>query len=86
MKGSPAYLRAPALACRMTGAPTSSAALITACTCSRLLTLKAGNAVAVLGGVVEQLAHGDERHGGSWSGEEAEILEGGRPERETPIL
>ena len=30
MKGSPAYLRAPALACRMTGAPTSSAAVITA--------------------------------------------------------
>ena len=42
MKGSPAYLRAPALACRMTGAPTSAAAVITACTCSRLLTLNAG--------------------------------------------
>ena len=42
MKGSPAYLRAPALACRMTGAPTSAAAVMTACTCSRLLTLKAG--------------------------------------------
>ena len=35
-------LRAPALAWRITGAPTSSAAAITACTCSRLLTLKAG--------------------------------------------
>lgn len=34
--------KTPALACRMTGAPTSSAAAITACTCSRLLTLKAG--------------------------------------------
>ena len=42
MKGSPAYLRAPALAWRMTGAPTSSAAVMTAWTCSRLLTLKAG--------------------------------------------
>ena len=42
MKDSPAYLRAPALACRITGAPVSSAAAITACTCSRLLTLKAG--------------------------------------------
>ncbi len=30
------------LACRITGAPTSAAADITACTCSRLLTLKAG--------------------------------------------
>ncbi len=42
MKASPAYFRAPALACRITGAPTSAAAPITACTCSRLLTLKAG--------------------------------------------
>ena len=29
--------------------------------------VEGGDAVAVLGGVVEQLAHGDERHGGSWS-------------------
>jgi hypothetical protein len=42
MKGSPAYFRAPALACTITGAPVSMAASITACTCSRLLTLKAG--------------------------------------------
>src|SRR3989344_2650755 len=42
MKDSPAYLRAPAEACRITGAPTSSAAAITAWTCSRLLTLNAG--------------------------------------------
>ncbi|MNT11370.1 hypothetical protein D3C72_1462450 [compost metagenome] len=42
MKASPAYLRAPALACRMTGAPVSLAASMTAWTCSRLLTLKAG--------------------------------------------
>jgi hypothetical protein len=42
MNDSPAYLRAPALACRITGASTSAAAVITACTCSRLLTLNAG--------------------------------------------
>ena len=40
---SPAYLRAPADACMMTGEPTSSAAIMMACTCSKLLTLKAGN-------------------------------------------
>jgi hypothetical protein len=41
-KNSPVYLRAPAEACMMTGAPTSAAASMMAWTCSRLLTLNAG--------------------------------------------
>ncbi len=41
-KGSPAYLRAPAEACRMTGLLQASAACMMAWICSMLLTLKAG--------------------------------------------
>jgi len=40
--GAPVILQASAGARKYAGAPTSSAAVITACTCSRLLTLKAG--------------------------------------------
>ena len=40
--GSPAYLRAPAEACRITGLAQASAACMMACTCSMLLTLNAG--------------------------------------------
>ncbi|CFN71724.1 Uncharacterised protein [Bordetella pertussis] len=41
-KPSPAYLRAPAEACMITGLSVSAAASMMAWTCSRLLTLKAG--------------------------------------------
>ena len=41
-KGSPAYLRAPAEACRITGLSVATAACMIAWICSRLLTLKAG--------------------------------------------
>ena len=41
-KGSPAYFRAPAEPCMITGLSTSWAACMMAWICSRLLTLKAG--------------------------------------------
>jgi hypothetical protein len=41
-KASPAYFRAPADACMMTGLSVSAAASMMACTCSRLFTLNAG--------------------------------------------
>jgi hypothetical protein len=41
-EGAPAYLRAPAEACTITGLSVSSAASMMARICSRLLTLKAG--------------------------------------------
>jgi len=41
-KASPAYLRAPAEACRITGLEAASAACMIAWICSRLLTLNAG--------------------------------------------
>ena len=41
-KGSPAYLRAPAEACRITGLSVLSGACMMAWICSRLFTLKAG--------------------------------------------
>ena len=40
--GSPAYFRAPAEPCRITGLSHSCAAPMMACTCSMLFTLKAG--------------------------------------------
>ena len=41
-KGSPAYFRAPAEACRIAGLSQASAACMMAWICSRLFTLKAG--------------------------------------------
>jgi hypothetical protein len=41
-KGAPAYLRAPAEACTITGLSVSAAASMMARICSRLLTLNAG--------------------------------------------
>jgi hypothetical protein len=57
MKGSPAYLRAPALACRMTGALHDGLDLF------EVVDVESGDAVTVDRSVVEQFAHGNERHG-----------------------
>ena len=63
MKASPAYLRAPALACRITGAPTSCGGRHHGLHLLQVVDVEGRNAVAVFGGMVEQLAHRDECHG-----------------------
>ena len=63
MNGSPAYVRAPALACRMTGAPTSSAASHHGLTLFQVFDVEGRDAVAVGGGMVEHFAHRNEGHG-----------------------
>src|SRR4030095_11766649 len=99
MNGSPAYLRAPALACRMTRAPASAGAGVPPPPPSRaaasgprarprlqdarraalvggghhrlhlleVVDVEGGDAIAVGGGMVEELAHRGEGHGGGLS-------------------
>ena len=61
--GSPAYLRAPAEACRITGLSVCRGGLHDRLDLLQVVDVERRHAVAVLGGVVEQLAQGDECHG-----------------------
>ena len=61
-KASPAYLRAPAEACMITGASSSAAASMMAQHLFHVVDVEGRQAVAVFGGVVEQLAQRDEWH------------------------
>ena len=61
-KASPAYLRAPAEACRITGLSVSGG-LHDRLHLLHIVHVESRHAVVMLGGVIEQLAHGYEWHG-----------------------